>query len=153
MIANVIWQVGDHSAVVFKKSPTIEHLIACNLWQSMILIGCRRLVGDQIRPIIGDQKWSQTATIWWWLLKPLVQYSQTQTHRQVIKDNLRLLPTKLISSRFSVLHQHPIADNIQWETLEDLWGSSMINKNLSYELLRIRKTYGRSEVLAHLYWS
>ena len=76
---------------------------------------------------IGDQKWSATATVWWRLLKPLVEH--LPTHRQGIKYNLRLLPTKLIGSRFSVLHQHPAADNNRWETYEDLWMLSTINKN------------------------
>ena len=50
-------------------------------------------------------------------LKPVIQHSQT--HRRVIKDNLRLLPTMLIASTFLVLQIHPAAIIIGCATSED----------------------------------
>ena len=107
---------------------------------------------EELQENISNQKWLLTTTVWWQLLKPLVRHSQT--NRQVIKDNLRLLPTKLIGNRFSVLHQHPAADNNCRKPLRrSLKIFNDQQKLVLQVVLRIRKTYSRSEVVAHLYWS
>ena len=69
-----------------------NHLLLANGRKSILVnrtTSCCK--SEDLQANIGDQKWLPTATIWWWLLKPFLWHSQT--HRQVNKDNLRLLPT------------------------------------------------------------
>ena len=62
MIANVLQQVGDHSAVVFKKSVTTECLIAGKLWKSVIF-----------GPVVGD-----------WSAIEFVRLSATKNERRLL---------------------------------------------------------------------
>ena len=83
---------------------------------------------------------------YWWLLKPLIR--QSPTHRRVIKDNLRPLPTSLIGRMYLVLPRKPTADKNCQKPSEDHYGASRIIKYLPYELLGVNKTYVRFEVVA-----
>ena len=115
MISDVLQQVANRSVVVFNKSATIGRLIAhwspTNLALSWYLVAVRDWLAIEIMQssmTINDHRLLLSSEDYCQLLKPLVW--QSPIHRRVIKDNLRPLPTSLVSRRYLVLPLKPAAD-------------------------------------------